>query len=190
MELLDRLPARDGDDDNTDYNVDGDELDAHDRAVKKELDDLKKVKKKQEEKEQESAAKKAKVILQENIEKVSSELEKEGFPGFDSFGLGIVKQKMFEKLQEVGAEKISEYDNPEGWKKVYKEEIWPDLSKRFNITPVDVEKKNADKKEKKKQARIPNKPNNPIPKEDEKKEPTQEEAFADYMKRRKAQLFD
>lgn len=172
-----------------DYEAEvNDDLDDFDRSVKKDLEELKEYKRKEEEAKQAAAAAAGQAKMQENIDRVSAELEKEGVLGFNTFGLGLMKQKMFEKLNEVGAERIREFDNPEGWKKTYKEEIWPTLCEKFDIKPLSVKKDNDDKIEKKKKAKLPTGPTNLIPKtDDDDAEVDQEAAFADYIKRRRSQ---
>ena len=86
---------------------------------------------------------------------------------------------------------LKEYDNREGWKTLYKEEVWPVVSKRFKITPTKEEEKKGDKIERKKSAKLPNRPKAPGGKSEKDEENlTEEERFSDYMARRKAQLFD
>jgi hypothetical protein len=190
--LLDRVAPRDSGDD--DYqSPDEDELDAHDRQVQKELKELKEFKKRQEEEGQTKKAKEIKAQFEEAVVKVSKELSEEGLHGFDTFGIHMVAQKLREKMAELGKdEAIKEYDHPEGWKKLYKEEIWPDVSKKFSVGLVKEEENKGKKIENKKKAKLPNRPKGPAPASEGKKDEdlTQEEMFADYMTRRKAQLFD
>jgi hypothetical protein len=189
--LLDRIAPKDTD---ADYeSPDDDELDAHDRQVQKELKELKEFKKGQEDERELKRNEEIRAQFEKAVVEVSKELSKEGLHGFDAFGIHMVAQKLREKMVELGKdEAIKEYDHPEGWKKLYKEEIWPDFSKKFSVGLVETEVDRGKKIENKKKAKLPNRPKGPAPAEEGKKDEdlTQEEMFADYMKRRKTQLFD
>lgn len=89
--------------------------------------------------------KKAQNDLQARLSGVSADLEKEGYPGFLEF-LGNVQSE----LSRIAAEDMDEarsFDNPEGWKRIYKEKVFPSLSQIFS------KKESADRKSSKEDAK-------------------------------------
>jgi len=188
--LLDRLTTRDDDGDSGEY--DNDELDEHDRAVLKDLKELKEYKQKAEAERARQQQEETRTKFQKNVKKVSDELAEEGYLGFEDFGVPLVADRLRVKIAELGEKKaLEKYDNLDGWKVLYKEEVWPNVSKKLRISLVKNEEDNEEKIRKKKGARLPNKPNAPrtTPKDDD-SNLTQEEMYSDYMKRRRSQLFD
>ncbi len=67
--------------------------------------------------------------LDNDIAKVDQELEGEGFPGF-LFMRESVTKKLNELIRE-DPQSRRVFDNPEGWKKVYKETVFPLLNAKF-----------------------------------------------------------
>ena len=93
------------------------------------------------------------------MEVVNADLEKEGFPGFLKFE-HLVGQ-YFGKLKEDDPDEFEAMYNPEGWKQVYKEHIFPEIA-----TMLGIQKKEAKKGEKvdaKQKAQLGGSPGTPPP---------------------------
>jgi hypothetical protein len=78
---------------------------------------------------------KAQNELQTRISSVSDELVKEGFPGFVQF-IGHVQSEL-SKIASDDMETAKSLDNPDGWKKIYKEKVFPTLSTIFTKKESD-----------------------------------------------------
>lgn len=68
--------------------------------------------------------------LQNDISKTNDDLEKEGYPGFNMM-LNSVTEKLTD-LMDDNPQEATLLDNPEGWRKIYKEEIYPIIKEKFD----------------------------------------------------------
>lgn len=116
--------------------------------------------------------------VETDINTADRELKEEGYPGFS-----IAREMVKEKLRKLPDTELRELDNLEGWKKIYREECWPDIKKTF--VPVETsdntEKKIALKEKAGLVAGPGKKP--PDPKSEDAK--TEEQRYADYLTRRR-----
>lgn len=67
--------------------------------------------------------------LQNDLSKTNDDLEKEGYPGFNMM-LNSVTEKLADLMNDDPQEAVL-LDNPDGWKKIYKEEIYPIIKEKF-----------------------------------------------------------
>jgi len=118
---------------------------------------------------------------QENITNTSKALSDEGFPGFE-FAIASVAQTLM-KLHTEDPE-TAPPDTPEGWKKVYKEHVFPNMRKLFDAQnrETDFEKKKRLKEKAGLTGKTGKKPA-PEKAEDAK---TTEELYNDYLKMRRS----
>jgi len=82
-----------------------------------------------------SDAQKAQTIFLEKVKKTNSELVEEGFDGFDKC-TPLIRQHIHDLIMKepdskeyIEGRKLLDVDTPEGWKKIYKEEIYPTIQK-------------------------------------------------------------
>ena len=135
------------------------------KHLRREISDLKKRFQVDESEKAKEAALKAQQDQQKKIETVTHDLTKEGFPGFD---IAVLKTGV--KLQELvtsGELTESESLDPDVWKKVYKEHIYPNIKTVFGER--EKEEIMAGKKEAKKKASLVADPGK-APEKKEKKE--------------------
>ncbi|MBQ09756.1 MAG: hypothetical protein CMD96_08200 [Gammaproteobacteria bacterium] len=85
-----------------------------------------------------STAEKNQAVVNQKAKKVHDELKDEGFDGFEAF-TPQVKQHIYDLiLQQPDAQeyldgkKVLDVDNPEGWKNIYKEHIYPKIRQVFD----------------------------------------------------------
>ncbi|MFA6336041.1 MAG: hypothetical protein WCX48_10940, partial [Bacteroidales bacterium] len=71
----------------------------------------------------------AKAEFDKRLDAVDSDLLKEGYPGFNQF-IGHVKQ-VLSQIAEEDMDEAKSLDNPEGWKRIYKERVFDNLSTIF-----------------------------------------------------------
>ena len=64
--------------------------------------------------------------LRANLQQTHQELEKEGFEGFQEF-IPLVSVEL-QRLASTDKEEAQRLDNPEGWKKIYKENVYPKIT--------------------------------------------------------------
>ena len=122
--------------------------------------------------------------IESKISTVDRELKEEGFPLFKDLQDQVTKEivKMIDGDPDSGQGIIREYDNPNGWKKIYKEKIFPRLDSTFKERYQSSTKK--EKEELKKQANLTG---GSAPRVSlETKE--DEYSYDDYLKRRKEAL--
>lgn len=84
---------------------------------------------------QNEQTRKAQNELQGRISNVSNELMKDGFPGFEQF-VGNVQAEL-SKLAGEDLDEARALDNPDGWKKIYREKVFPTLSSIFTKKESD-----------------------------------------------------
>jgi hypothetical protein len=78
------------------------------------------------------------------IDSTSSELEKEGYPGFTRF-----KSLISEELNKLPETERVEMDNEEGWKEIYKETVFPSIKPIFqSITKAERDANKIEEKKK------------------------------------------
>lgn len=112
--------------------------------------------------------------LNSDIKKVDAELEEEGFPAFE-FMTAKVTDELNRLIKEDPQNKKT-LDNPEGWKKVYKEVVFPTIYSKF------AKKDKADLFEKKKDLKLEANLGGPGKKPEEAKE--EEWTYNDYLRMR------
>jgi hypothetical protein len=85
-----------------------------------------------------SEAEKAQTAFLAKVDKVGKELTEEGFNGFSDCTPMLRQhiQNLISKEPDpqeyIAGRKLLDIDNPEGWKKIYKEEIYPSIEKIIN----------------------------------------------------------
>lgn len=188
LELMDMVrsgqkPATEDADTSDDMSFD-DFTDPNVKALAKEVRELRQFKE-QFVKDNESNAQQQMLDRIENDKKtVDSELDKEGFPGFY-----IAQEAVKDVLRKMTPEELQRNDNPEGWKEIYKEQVWPDVQKKFGI--VKKVANTEQKTELKKKAGLVDTPGKPIkeaPGKDEDKK-TEKESYDDYLRMRRQMSF-
>ena len=119
----------------------------------------------------------AKAEFDKRLDAVDSELLKEGYPGFNQF-IGHVKQAL-SQIAEEDMDEAKSLDNPEGWKRIYKERVFNNLSTIF--TTKQLADKRSDKESAKKEAQsVVTNPGKGLPE----KEKSSEWSYDDYVKLR------
>jgi hypothetical protein len=96
--------------------------------LKRRLEALEAGEAKRSELDAEEVAKRSREQYQQRVSTIATDLEKDGFPGFDMF-----VDKMNTELNQMIADDPdnASYDNDEGYKKIYKERIFPSVKKLF-----------------------------------------------------------
>ena len=120
--------------------------------------------------------------LKSRVDRASNELDKEGYPGLEDY-IGVVHQKLRQMVADGYEEEAIALDNPTGWKKIYREEVFPEKAAKFREA---FKKQTVESKvELKKQAGLVSSPgkSEPKPKSDEDKSP--EEMRDEYMAMRR-----
>lgn len=154
-------------------------------SLKAELQAFKEIEKQRQEREKNEAHEREYRKLQDNIGKTNKELQEAGYPGF-SFALGRVTE-ILQSMKEAGREEEAfDLDNPEGWKKIYKESIFPDLRKEFEAGLRVA--KDEEKKSLKSQAGLATVPGRSEPKPKSENEKTEAERNAEYIAERRARM--
>ena len=150
------------------------------RDLEKQIKDLLKFKENVEKTSEQSKMEKLQSEHKRNLKKANEELADEGFPGFE-FAVG----KVANELQAMVADDPESIylDNVEGWKKIYKERVFPKLKTIF----VGKQKKDADEdkvdlKKKAKLAASPGKSGEPAK---GKENMTTDERYAAYLEARR-----
>ncbi len=123
-----------------------------------------------------NTAKEARQRLTTQLRTTNDDLLKEGYPGFE-VSTGAIKQEL-QKMVEEDESNIA-FDNPTGWKKIYKEKIFPAL--RDSIINATKETEKANKIELKTGAGLATSPGSPVKPKDEGKVKTPDELAEDYM---------
>lgn len=119
----------------------------------------------------------AKAEFDKRLDAVDSDLLKEGYPGFNQF-IGHVKQAL-SQIAEEDMDEAKSLDNPEGWKRIYKERVFNNLSTIF--TTKQLADKRSDKESAKKEAQsVVTNPGKGLPE----KEKSSEWSYDDYVKLR------
>lgn len=123
--------------------------------------------------------------LTTNIDRTDKDLSEEGYPGFGE-AIGSVQKKLQQMATEIGEEDALLLDNPAGWKKIYKEEIYPVMFEKFKTA---IQKQSVDGKiELKKQAGLVSSPGKAEPKPKSDDDKSEDEIRADYLAMRKAAI--
>ena len=127
---------------------------------------------------------KQKVEIESRIAKADRELESEGYPLFTTLQDQVTKEitKMIEDDRENWQDIVSEWDTPDGWKKIYKEKVFPFLDGKFKIRYQSASQE--EKKDLKKQAALTGGSAQKVTPE----EKEEEYSYHDYLKRRKESL--
>jgi hypothetical protein len=119
--------------------------------------------------------------LLKQVEEVDLALSKEGFPGFKDLASEVAREVMV-KVQEDESNKAV-FANPDGWKKLYKEKVYPRIK-----TAIIANDKNSKKEELKIKANLIDNPGGaPKSKEPDEKE-DDESSYESYMKMRQKNL--
>ena len=105
-------------------------------------------------------------------------LEKEGFPGFDQF-VDAVGAKLV-AIHRVNPELAKKLDNPMGWKRIYKEKVYPEKSRIF--LKKQKEQEVAGKVDLKKRASLSGSPGQPPASAPEQKK---EWTYSEYLQHRR-----
>jgi len=104
------------------------DLDPELAALKREIKELREFKNSMTEERQKSTAEKQQQEVMDSVNKTDAELEKEGFPGF-IFATEAVAQEIRNLVKEDPEN--SWMFSPEGWKKVFKEKVFPEMRSKF-----------------------------------------------------------
>lgn len=119
--------------------------------------------------------------VKQNLERTAQELKDAGFPLFIEMQ-HLVVDEILKKVNEDPDNRddiIREFDNPDGWKRIYKETVFPRINSFF--VPKNKEAEKNDKIEAKKEARLSGGPGAKV--EPDKKEDSW--SYEDYLKERK-----
>lgn len=134
------------------------------KKLKATQDELNRLKENDLEEKQRGAATK----LNQAIELAANELKAEGYPGFEKFRDQVAAA--IERRAKGDDAKIRALDNIEGWKEVYKEDVYPEIAGIFGAVKKDTKK--AEKEELKGKANLAGNPGSaPKKPEDEPKKP-------------------
>ncbi len=150
--------------------------------LEKELDGTKKETSEDRKRRSEEGKKKQEAEVSVKIKTVADELEKEGFPLFEEMAYRVSEEivKEINEADADDAEKLfKDLDRPVGWKKIYKEKIYPAISTKLGLKIKEQSIK--DKEEAKKKAKLTDGGGSPPQEADEDKEWT----YADYLQFRK-----
>ena len=115
--------------------------------------------------------------IKENLSLTDSELSKEGYPGF-KHSIGSVHEYLRQMVEQGQEEEALALDNPTGWKRIYRENIYPEIAPAI----LEAEKRRIvkDKVELKKEAGLVTVPGKSEPK------PKSDEELSDEEYRQKA----
>ncbi len=158
---------------------DGEYVDPRVATLEREVSQLKADRGKLAAENKKTAQQEADQRFKDQVKQANEDLEGEGFPGFE-FAVAKVDQRLAEMLKDDPENRI--YSNPEGWKKIYKEQIFPSIQSKF--TTLDKKQLDEHKKALKKKASLvggPGKKGAP-PKADENK--SESELYDDYLSMR------
>jgi hypothetical protein len=124
-----------------------------------------------------------KTDLENRVDKTAKDLADEGYPGLKRH-IGEVHSKLRQMVAEGYEEEAIALDNPTGWKKIYREEVYPEIAKEFQEA---FKKQSVESKvELKKQAGLVSSPGKTEPKPKSEEDMSEEEMKAEYMKMRRA----
>jgi len=170
--------------------TEGEEIEDYDSellALREQIAELKKKISDREEVDEHNAASKRIEDVNVKASNVNQELEKEGFPGFSANKPLVIAHLNQLAQEDPNFSAISrgvllhELDNPAGWKKIYKEVIFPDMQKA--VLGNDKDELIAAKKKLKKQAQLSgNSGGKPQPKSEKEEKWTNN----DYIKLRRS----
>ncbi len=96
--------------------------------IKAEVDELKMERAKDAEKDKERASQNAQTEFEKNISDTAKSLADEGYPGFEFMSTQVGNEIL--KLIEEDSDNAY-LQNPEGWKTIYKQRVFPNISKIF-----------------------------------------------------------
>lgn len=133
--------------------------------------------KKKDELEKDEQLRRVQELHRDNLEKANLELEKEGYSGFSEL-VPLVQQELM-KIARVDFEKAQSMDNPEGWKKIFKETVLPRTLKLHEKKMAEEKKASKESLKEGASVLLPSgaPPAPPEPREEE-------NSFEDYMERR------
>lgn len=155
-----------------------DDIEKYVRDLKDEVQQVKLENKKLREERVEELTSQSESKRQAIVNSVAEDLKGDGYPGFEEF-LGKVAEHI-EMTARGNPTKMAAMDNPEGWKKVYKESVFPKVASIFGVKAKEV--KRSEKEELKGKANLVGKGGQPpVKKEDEPKKPWD---LGDYYKMR------
>lgn len=134
------------------------------------------------EREAEEAQAKARESFEKTLTEIDHELTEEGYGGF-----GYAKDAVVQTLQRLIAEDESNHslDTKEGWKKIYREHVFPQAEKAFAEARQKREK--SEKENLKRQANISTPPNKPPAKPKSPDDMTDAERKEAYMRMRRGE---
>lgn len=121
--------------------------------------------------------------LQTRIAQTASELQAEGFPLFDTLQHRVAAEigQLVEAADPEEREVVlREWDSPQGWKRIYRERVFPGIQSAFSVH-LKSEESEA-KKEMKKQAQLTGSPGVKPEEKKEEKEWTVQDYFAERRK--------
>lgn len=95
-------------------------------ALQDEVKELRARDQKREQTTEEERGRQARAKTEADVKQTALDLEKEGFPGFDRF-IPMIGAEL-QKLHAVDPDEARRLDNPDGWKKIFKENIHPLVS--------------------------------------------------------------
>ena len=169
-------------DNDGDYEDGDDEyVDPRVSRLERKLADLEQLARKYEASSQRATAQEKQKQLEKQLKAVDSDLLNEGYPGFELAAL-----KVYQKVEAMSIEEpFKNWNTPDGWKKIYKEYVYPEIAPLF--IKKSEEKDREDKKQKKKNAQLAGDSKRLS---DGMKDDSEEEyTYTDYIKdRRKLQL--
>lgn len=112
--------------------------------LEKELKELRDKDQKRDKLTEEEQRKQAQAQFRQTVDALDKSLESEGFAGLKQF-LPLVTAELFKLAETEGKEAAAKMDNPEGWKKIFKDLVFPTVS-------GFAQKKTLDEKTKEKEA--------------------------------------
>lgn len=105
------------------------DYDAEIHNLKREIETFKKMEARREQQAQEEAARQQREKTESMVRQAGVDLANEGFPGFGYMTSKITDELL--KIAENDPEEAAILDNPTGWKKIYKERVYPEFKKEM-----------------------------------------------------------
>lgn len=160
----------------TDYDRAIIDLRKENKEMKNELRAIKETEAERSEREHREALERVEKQTRDSLAQVHKDLVSEGYPGF-KFAVGEIQNELRRLVAEDEANIT--LDNPAGWKKIYKEKIFPDLQAEWQET--EQRRSQDAKTELKKQANLSSSTGKMPPKPKTDNDKTPEEMSREYV---------
>lgn len=123
------------------------DYDAEINTLKNRVNNFEKLEAQRQEQAREAAAIEQRKKTDDMIREAGIDLAKEGYPGFSKMTGAVIDE--LQKIMADDPDAAVALDNPDGWKKIYKEIVYPDFKREFTETSkqISLEQKTALKKD-------------------------------------------